>query len=214
MPITPYNTTYLNVAIGQRYNVIVEAQPSSAYPISGNGNFWVRALVTEDCNLQTPVTPGYERVGILRYNNNPSTPSSSSWPTLNCSTDTVCIPPCVDEDVNDLSPILPWKVGNPPANSPKGEGFAVSKVKGNTGQYGTAFFSLERFKSQSNNPMQVDYGNPTFLNLDNQAGVWPVGWMVVPENYTATDWVSFACSIILNSTSKLGKEYYILTFFN
>ncbi|KAH8588081.1 multicopper oxidase-domain-containing protein [Bisporella sp. PMI_857] len=196
VPIRPYTTTYLNVAIGQRYNVIVVAQPSTSYPAPGDGNFWIRTFIGLDCSLSTPGSPGYERVGILRYSaNSKSDPSSTSWPTLGCSDDTVCILPCVDEDVNSLVPIVPWEVGNPPVNGPQGEGFNVSTIGDATGQFGTAFFSLERFKNTLNTPMQVNYGNPTFLHLDNQAGIWPVGWMVVPENYTATDWVW----LVLNS---------------
>jgi hypothetical protein len=39
------------------------------------------------------------------------------------------------------------------------------------------------------NPLKIDYGNPIFLNL-NYTGKWNPLWVVFPENYTNTDWVS------------------------
>ncbi|KAI8292740.1 hypothetical protein K4K60_000097 [Colletotrichum sp. SAR11_57] len=43
--------------------------------------------------------------------------------------------------------------------------------------------------SDKQDPFQTDYGNPTFLNLANVREKWPVGWVVVPENYAEKDWV-------------------------
>lgn len=58
------------------------------------------------------------------------------------------------------------------------------------------------------NPQYVDYGNPTFLNLNN-TGKWNPLWVVFPENYTSTDWVRFSstCDCCIHSLRLLN--FYI-----
>ena len=51
-----------------------------------------------------------------------------------------------------------------------------------------AFFSMGGGDDEYN-PLKIDYSNPMFLNL-NYSGKFNPLWVVFPENYTDTDWVS------------------------
>jgi hypothetical protein len=193
VPVQPFTTHSVLVAIGQRYNVIVEAKPqtspSGGNPIPSDLNFWLRMWIA--CEpLQDPTNLGvnYSQIGILRYTNSTSDPTSLPWPEIPSPV------PCVDDTYNYLVPVVNWTVGSPVNSGGKGNGeeFNVLGLQGpDPGPYATAFFYLQRSNGATNPyPFATDYGNPTFLNLDNTADTWPSGWMVTPENYTARDWVS------------------------
>ena len=182
VPIKPYNTTSIMVAIGQRYHVIVTAQPQAdGGPLPEDGNFWIRTW-RGNCFRFNPAQgdPGYELAGILRYGSSESLPTTTEWPVdLTCS----------DEPYDKLVPMVPWQVGKA-ANDPTGqlgENLTVQINPSNT-YYPLATFSIggEEF-----NPLYVDYGDPTVLNLNN-TGKWNPLWVVFPENYTDTDWVYLA----------------------
>ncbi|KAL0932593.1 multicopper oxidase [Colletotrichum truncatum] len=202
VPVTPINTTSVLVAIGQRYHIIVEANPvrncsdSRQNPIPKDGNFWIRTFVPESCGVPG-TTPKYTEMGILRYNkDSKKKPRSKPW-NVNMT--------CSDTEINSkLQPIVPWTVGKP-ANGKTGEDFNVSFLQGE-GQYGTAFISLDRAGSKSQDPFQTNYGNPTFLNLENVGDKWPVGWVVVPENYTENDWVHL---VLFGATNNTGGPHPI-----
>lgn len=194
VPVEPYNVTSLVVAIGQRYNIIVEAKPytsGSGNPIPLSWNFWIRTYLAPGChNPRYPGSPHYEKAAILHYINATSVSASnpvnsSPWPGIEKNLS------CLDSLSTKLTPAFSWTV-EPPENVLYGKNGEEFEVKGTKGisQYGTAFISLERLGSTDTTPFQTTYGNPSFLNLDNTANNWPIGWMVVPENYTKTDWVS------------------------
>lgn len=187
VPITPYYNTSVLVGIGQRYHVIVQANPVSdgGGPPPTDDAFWIRTWKA-DCfrfnNSAVPpqVSPGYERSGILRYGNSQALPTTSSWPVgKNVSLD------CSDETYTSLKPILPWTVGRP-ANDPLNQKFTVQiKFKQDT-IFPLALFSIA---GDDFNPLQIEYDNPIFLKL-KYSGKWDPLWAVIPENYTSTDWVS------------------------
>ncbi|KAF2872605.1 multicopper oxidase-domain-containing protein [Massariosphaeria phaeospora] len=182
VPIHGYTTESILVGIGQRYHVIVEANPE---PPSEDGNYWIRTWKA-DCfgfNNTKHDNPGYEKAGILRYNTeSKALPSTRQWKDvpLNCS----------DEPYDKLKPIIPWTVGEA-ANVPKGETgekFSVTFGTAST-MFPFAMFSMGGDDSSDEFvPLRVDYGNPTFMNL-NATGRWNPQWVVIPENYTDTDWV-------------------------
>ena len=192
VPVNPFLKHSLLVAIGQRYNIIVEAKPQASpcggNPIPGDLNFWLRMWIACEFPSDTSTLgENYSQIGILRYTNSTSDPTSLPWPEIPSK------PPCVDDTYDYLVPVVPWTVGNPVNSEGKGNGeeFNISGLAPGTRPYATAFFYLQRSNATTNpNPFATDYGNPTFLNLDNTADTWPVGWMVIPENYTALDWVS------------------------
>jgi len=192
--IVPYSRTHIFIGIGQRYNVIVEADPIVyGKGLDKAGNYWIRTKVAK-CFRDTVISvDGYDRNGILRYS-----PDSEIEPDTEPWSDIPAKPPCRDEIPKDIEPRLPWYVAKPPANglgSEWGEGFdATLNNSGGTESFPLAKWSLEPNKAPAWNPLQINYTNPIFLNLDNLEKSkhfidWPKSWVVVPENYTAKDWV-------------------------
>jgi hypothetical protein len=79
-----------------------------------------------------------------------------------------------------------------PVNDPSGkvgENFTVKNGDAPT-FYPWASFSMG---GDQHDPLRIDYGNPTFLNLNN-SGPWNPLWVVFNENYTGKDWVSLHSS--------------------
>jgi hypothetical protein len=185
VPITGYTTNSILVGIGQRYNVIVEANPltdpDNPVPLPKDNNYWIRTFVIPDCfSDMLPGTPGYEETGILRYNSSSmADPKSTQWKNISLE--------CSDEAYNNLHPVLPWIVGDPSNNPPVGENFNVSLRQ--AGNYPLAFWNLGTKDSPGTPPIRVDYSNITFFNLDNK-GPWNSSWRIQSEDYTSTSWVS------------------------
>ncbi|KAK3393518.1 lcc2, laccase [Podospora didyma] len=97
VPIVPYTTDGIQITIGQRYDVIVEA---NAAP----GDYWLRGGWVSACN-GLPTSDGI--TGIIRYDN-----SSTADPT---STSTVVVgTSCDDEPAASLVPHLALDVTNMP----------------------------------------------------------------------------------------------------
>lgn len=204
VPIEPYNTTSILIAIGQRYHIIVEANPvtnssdpsANPLPPKDNNNFWIRTWVPtvipphgkkRSCG-EAGVGGSYMNTGILRYDETSTAdPITEPWVFTDDCSDTTF--------QNNFKPVVPWTVG-PPANGEIGEQFNVAvltdKGQGSKGPYGAAFFGFDGPNNEGGPlvPFQTTYGNPTFLNLDNVGDEWPAGWVIVPENYTDSDWVS------------------------
>ncbi|KAK5659545.1 hypothetical protein OQA88_747 [Cercophora sp. LCS_1] len=184
--IQNYSTSGILVGIGQRYHVIVTAdpQPNGNTPIPTDGNFWIRTTIPEDCTgFDPPNNPAYEQTGIVRYDPLSTTsPTSTRWLDLDIT--------CTDEPYDKLIPVVEWTVGNP-ANGPDGQ---TAIVKFNSSG-GTDAFRLARFAINPDNytqwtPFQIDYGDPMFLNLNQTVG-WKDNLVVIPEDYGPEDWVYF-----------------------
>ncbi|KAF4817392.1 Laccase [Colletotrichum siamense] len=197
VPVKPFVTNSIFLAIGQRYNVIVEAVPEpdtsndSYNPVPEDRNFWIRTYGMDGSSLfkffqpQPPTDrpvdmQNYMKTGILRYDKTSTAdPTSTPWKVDLTQS---------DKSINDqLQPMLPWQVTKAANGNGNGEVFGVVNLT--SGQYATSFLAFERPDDKAVTPFQTTYGNPTFLNLDNVGDEWPVGWVVVPENYTDTDFV-------------------------
>ena len=191
VPIQPYESTSVLVGIGQRYNVIVEANPevyNKTDLLPDDGNYWIRTYISPckgehtKCNGPQGTSCGYERTGILRYDNSSkANPSSQPWQNVSLT--------CSDENYTDLHPILQWTV-DPPINGPNyGEHFDL-RFNGRLKKppYPLAKWTLST-EDEGFRPMRVDYSDPTFFHLD-KTGDWNQQWRIVPENYTSKDWVS------------------------
>lgn len=185
VPIHSYMNTSVRIGIGQRYHVIVTANPSAdGGPLPEDGNYWIR---TWRAGCGGPVIPApvpanttYETSGILRYGSSQALPKTTAWKNIDLS--------CFDEAYTSLKPVVPWSVGQPPANDPSGglgEKFNV-QLKKEPSIFPLALFSIggEDFR-----PLQIDYSRPTLLKL-NYTGGWDPLSVVIPENYTDNDWVS------------------------
>lgn len=188
VPIHPYRNSSVLVGIGQRYHVIVEAEPRPYFkgdPEVNQKNFWIRTWRAECFRFAKP-TDGYEVAGVLRYDpsDNKSLPTTKSWNNTRYPVSLQCS----DEEYTSLKPYLPWKVGSP-SNSNDGsigEDFVVHYAPNKSDVYPLAGFSM---LNDGFDPLRINYGDPTFLHL-NYTGEWNPHWVVIPENFTEKDWVS------------------------
>jgi FtsP/CotA-like multicopper oxidase with cupredoxin domain len=88
VPIVPYTTSVLSIAIGQRYDVIVDMTEATA-------DYWIRAIPQITCSDNDNAD---NIRGILRYDS-----TSTSDPTTSAYTYT---DNCDDEDMSNLVPYL------------------------------------------------------------------------------------------------------------
>ncbi|OAA53169.1 Multicopper oxidase, type 3 [Cordyceps fumosorosea ARSEF 2679] len=94
VPIVPYQTTVLDIAIGQRYDIVVTADQQSVAD-----NFWMRALVQTTCSNND--NPDDIR-GIIHYGSEISTPTTSVYDYVDG---------CIDEPVESLVPHVALSAG-------------------------------------------------------------------------------------------------------
>lgn len=183
VPIHSYSNTSVLVGIGQRYHVVVEANPIAAgnQQVPLDGNFWIRTYIA-DCGgsfISRPDPGSYEKTGILRYDSSSTAePSSEPWKDISMA--------CSDETYSSLKPVVEWQVGVP-ANGHTGEEHDVM-VAPEERPYPLAGFALNPPLSVST-PLRIDYGDPTFLHLNNTRR-WSSNWVIVPEDFKKDDWVS------------------------
>ncbi|KAK4182965.1 multicopper oxidase-domain-containing protein [Podospora australis] len=189
VPIQPYNTTDIFIGIGQRFDVIVAANAPE-----GQDDFWIRAIIPEDCtgdsvspNRTSTYKPSYDEIGIFYYGTaDPKTPTSEAWPLIDSS--------CTDEDYDKIFPVVEWMVPAQPANDPhcqsncEGERENITTGDNPPDGYPLAFFGLDTVNLSKWTPFRIDYSQPAFLNL-NLSRNWTDNELVVPEDYTAQDWV-------------------------
>ncbi|KAI1106479.1 putative multicopper oxidase [Jackrogersella minutella] len=109
VPIEPYTTDVLSIGIGQRYDIIVEAD-------QGEGDFWLRAYPDMACSAANEMVDDIK--GIVRYD-----ASSSSTPTsvaYNYTED------CHDEPMSKLVPFVPLDVESPTTKKDFNLGYTVN----------------------------------------------------------------------------------------
>jgi hypothetical protein len=180
VPIYPYSNTSVLIGIGQRYNVIVEANPiaNAGQPIRSK-DFWMRTYVAE-CTNTAKYPKNYETNGILRYDaSSIVNPVSLPWNGVSKK--------CSDETYSSLVPILPWKIGNS-ANAGQEHDVVLDQTQSTKfGPHGVFGLEPTTFGS-SFIPLRINFSDPTFLLLNN-TGKWPEQWVITPENYGDKDWV-------------------------
>ncbi|KAK7419376.1 hypothetical protein QQX98_003328 [Neonectria punicea] len=94
VPIEPFQTTILNIGMGQRYDIIVEADQADVAD-----NFWMRAIPQAACSDNE--SSGNIK-GIVYYGDSPSTPSTDAYSyTDSCDDDTGSTTPYISHDVSD-----------------------------------------------------------------------------------------------------------------
>ncbi|MCJ1455268.1 hypothetical protein MMC28_005622 [Mycoblastus sanguinarius] len=176
VPVLPYRRESILVAIGQRYHIVVIADPQCNK--TADGNYWIRTFEAGCTDYAPKGENHYERTGILQYNDSTALPQSEVWPSINLT--------CTDEDWDNLLPVHQWPLVGPPANGELGEHLTV-KFNRSPSIFPLAYASIG---GDTFNPMYLDYSKPTFLNL-NYTGAWDPRFVVLKENYTNTSWVYF-----------------------
>ncbi|APA07387.1 hypothetical protein SS1G_13036 [Sclerotinia sclerotiorum 1980 UF-70] len=95
VPIVPYQTQVLNIAIGQRYDVIVTANQASVA-----SDFWIRAIPQASCSENN--NPSNIK-GILHYGSSTGLPKTTGYNFTD---------ECVDEPPTSLIPFVPKTVSS------------------------------------------------------------------------------------------------------
>ncbi|KOS48441.1 hypothetical protein ACN38_g617 [Penicillium nordicum] len=137
VPIRPYTTNYIDIGMGQRYDVIVTANQRQI-----SDSFWIRAIPQEACSENA--NPDNIR-GIMYYGDNPGTPTTNAFTFLDG---------CVDEPIASLVPQVPKAVSTAEWND------LTDVTLGRNSQ------NLFRWYLNSTT-MQVLWEDPTLLQLFN-----------------------------------------------
>ncbi|KAM5466595.1 hypothetical protein MauCBS54593_005852 [Microsporum audouinii] len=193
VPIVPYETDSVLVNVGERYDVIVEANATS-------GDYWMRGGWLRACQGVANDNPG-SITGIVRYN-----PGSTKVPT---TTSTVQPPNiCADEPSTKLVPRVKFDVTS----------IAGTTVEGiNVRLTHTALFQW----TINGSSLALDWNKPTLKYIFNNASDFPTPYNVVPverKNPTGDEW---AVLVIENTAAALfsniahpihlhGHDFWIL----
>ncbi|KAG0650374.1 Dihydrogeodin oxidase [Hyphodiscus hymeniophilus] len=182
VPIEPYTTNILNIGIGQRYTIIVEANATFEH----GTNFWIHTFY---CALATffPTST----VGIIRYDkDNTSDPYSPPASELHQDYG------CSDPDPNNLVPIVKRTVGN------RVNGMEVAdylKIGLEFSPNASDSKSLIHKWVLQNTPLYIDWEDPSLkkLALDRNSS-FPEDTVPVYLDFETGQWVYF---VITNNYS-------------
>ncbi|UZP36623.1 hypothetical protein NXS19_004439 [Fusarium pseudograminearum] len=96
VPIEPYETTVLDMGMGQRYDIIVTADQADVAD-----NFWMRAIPQSACS-DNDSTDNIK--GIVYYGDSPDTPSTTAYDyTDGCDDETDNLVPYISKTVDDAN---------------------------------------------------------------------------------------------------------------
>ncbi|OBT62136.1 hypothetical protein VE03_08311 [Pseudogymnoascus sp. 23342-1-I1] len=145
VPIVPYNTTYLNIGIGQRYDIIVTADQATA-------DYWMRAIPQTTCSDNDSAD---NIKGIVRYDS-----TSTSDPTTSAYSYTDS---CDDEAMSDLVPYLALDA----SDSDVSDDFAVTI--GKSGNVFKWFMAATTFVAEWDNPtlLQIYEGDDAYTTASH-----------------------------------------------
>ncbi|EEU37368.1 uncharacterized protein NECHADRAFT_86298 [Fusarium vanettenii 77-13-4] len=192
VPIKPYKVSNVLIGIGQRYHIVLHANPINniTYPKSEDGNYWIRTVPADGCKGFEVGNEPDERQGILRYN-----ASSTSVPTTWRDPYSLA---CRDEDYDKLVPIHKWNITQVNlTNWSQNFDIGLEKVE-NRPALGNNF----SWWSFGDNPLWVDFSKPTITGL-NRTDPWPKDYVVVPAE-NKDGWVYLV--ITAPNTTVAGKK--------
>ncbi|RDW87754.1 hypothetical protein BP5796_03448 [Coleophoma crateriformis] len=142
VPIVPYTTDILNIAIGQRYDVILTANQDAIA-----SDFWMRAIPQVACSDNDSVD---NIKGMVHYGSSTATPTTTGYAYND---------ECVDEPLASLVPYLPRNVNSSDISTSE----AVT-VATNTDNLFRWYLNSTTFVS--------DWANPTLLKVNNNVTTW------------------------------------------
>ncbi|KAI9647765.1 hypothetical protein NHQ30_004153 [Ciborinia camelliae] len=182
VPIKGYQTDTLNIAVGQRYDIIVKANADT----SNGTNFWIHA---RDCNDPTQNST----IGILRYDSK----SKEYPPDLQDNRPNFG---CLDPTANDVVPVVSRKVGNP-SNQLTPEQYLNASLQPfprldpNTR---LVKWSLKEY------PLSLNWSLPSLKliqdNKDTTGVSFPKEYVPIFLNYPDNDWLYFLIEGMYNTT--------------
>jgi hypothetical protein len=198
VPIKPYNASILNVAIGQRYDIIVEANATTH---GGQTDFWMHA---RDC----AIGGARSNLGIIRYD-----PSSKTIPfTPPPDAKHICYG-CLDELSLNLKPIVPRNVTAPANGNFTKDSFKVHLVGYPDEHRADSLLHKWVLKDSS---FYLDWSEPSLslVKIASDKGwkepKFPKGYEPVNLDYEEDSWVYFLIEgkfqdSLDNSTRKIYK---------
>jgi FtsP/CotA-like multicopper oxidase with cupredoxin domain len=173
VPIQPYTNNSVLIGIGQRYHVIVEANPLKHSP-DGKENFWIRTTPADGCKSFHDPQPD-EKTGILRYDalstDDPVTERGDFSDK------------CSDETYSSLKPILPWRVGLDVQGHRTYDAGLVDIP-------GPPYYPERKMNRWElhDYPMWLNFSRPTVLNLDTDFAK-ERHLVVVETDYAHNSWI-------------------------
>ncbi|KAE9983102.1 hypothetical protein BLS_004937 [Venturia inaequalis] len=153
VPITPYTTDILNINIGQRYDVIIEATEST-------GSFFLRA---DNQNACAGTVQALDIRAIINYDTS-LVNDGSTGTAYNYTGE------CVDEPMASLVPVAPMTVGAADVT----EGALNVLVSGNSAQLYKWYISGTSFMAQYNDPTLLAVAQNVSLPTDSGALLIPL----------------------------------------
>lgn len=150
VPLVPYAADNVLISMGQRYDVIVEA---NATP----GKYWMRAGWVTACS--TNLNPS-KITGIVRYD-----ASSTTDPTT--TSDVTATTSCGDEPLASLVPYLAMDVDTLTASDVTKEDLSFAF---------TSYFTW----TLNSSSLLLDWTDPAVLKIFNNETIWPTDYNVVP----------------------------------
>ena len=148
--ITPYTTDWLNIALGQRYMVIIEADQ----PVSG---YFLRAVTQTGCPSACVNTGLGSANGIMLYEG-----ADAVLPTTTAGNKTVAdFAFCLDEPIASLSPYLKKSAGTSDAF----QASASTLPAGNVAQVATSDDGNVFRWFLNNGALNINYTQPTLKTL-------------------------------------------------
>lgn len=148
VPIVPYETEWLNIAAGQRYDVILEANQASS-------NYFLRAVTQTSCPSSPDNTGLGLANGIIQYSDAVLTMPNSTFGNRTAQS----FATCNDEPLAKLVPHLKKTAGSPAAFTAGQK----SLPAGSIAQPGANSSVVQWFLN--NNFMNVSYTQPTLQSL-------------------------------------------------
>ncbi|KAI0474966.1 putative multicopper oxidase [Xylariaceae sp. FL0804] len=140
VPVRPYTTDVLSIGIGQRYDVVVEAEHTG-------GDFWMRAVPAADCSAENERADDIR--GIVRYDAvSRRDPTSAPHPHSD---------DCLDEPMARLVPYLALDAERPAATGAFSLGYTTTTTTNDTIDAGQSLFKW----TLDGQAFQSDWGAPT-----------------------------------------------------
>ncbi|KAI1269263.1 laccase-1 [Xylariaceae sp. FL1019] len=188
VPVEPFTVDHVQVGIGQRYDIIVEA---NADP----GDYWIRSGWNTLCRVignDGDISP--EGTGILRYDS-----TSTADPE---TTDAGVVANCWDQDVETLVPVVPVDVTDLEQVVFEKLGSGVTQLSYFTWTLNSSTLYLDWAEPTVK---QVEEGNSAYTGFEN---VVEVG-----NGFESNKWVVLVINSTLNSWHPIhlhGHDFFIL----
>ncbi|KAI1825126.1 multicopper oxidase [Xylaria intraflava] len=160
VPIEPFSVESLVIGIGQRYDVIVEANQLAQ-------DYWIRTVPATACDGFSTENPPDNRTGILRYD-----AQSTALPTTARQEN-------LDDTCQDVSPTLLNPIMHPQNNVTR-DTFHVQLQNESDDALGPPGFPYAHW-FLGDQPLWLDFGKPTILNVESS--IANPNYTVVPEDF-------------------------------